>query len=82
MAALREHVKRSAFVSGHLWGRANHLNPVLPNYSHWGWNYKSDGGLTPIWTTIVNDIAYKALKKTCRCGDKNSCQKITVAVKM
>ena len=62
LGALREHAKRAAFVAGYLWGRAHHINPVLPEYSHWGWNYNSDGGLTPIWTAIVNDTAYKALK--------------------
>ena len=63
LGALREHVKRAAFVAGHLWGRANHLCPELPDYSNWGWEFRIDGMIMPVWTIITSDDAYKNLKR-------------------
>ena len=81
LGALREHVKRAAFVAGHLWGRANDLNPELPDYSNWGWEFRIDGVMMPVWTIITSDVAYNNLQKTCRCGDKNSCLKTNCSCK-
>ena len=35
--ALYMHTLRSTYVSGHLWGRANELEPRLPPFYEWGW---------------------------------------------
>ena len=40
IGALKEHVKRAAFIDGHLWGRADELSPELPNFSDWDGNTK------------------------------------------
>ena len=79
-AALKEHVKRSAFIAGHLLGKADELNPLMPDYTDWGWSMDS-GILKPVWTLKTSDTIYKELQKTCQCGEKNSCMKSNCSCK-
>jgi len=69
------HIMRAAFVSGHLWGKADQPSPLLPDLTLWGWCIKDDQ-LVPLWTRVPSSTdVYKAVKKKCGCGKKNSCLK-------
>ena len=73
--ALKQHILRSAFVAGHLWGKADEPNPILPDVTEWGWCYSDNEDLIPVWTLQHDDTVYKACKKKCNCGEKNNCLK-------
>ena len=72
---LKQHILRSAFVAGHLWGKADEPNPILPDVTEWGWCYSDNKDLIPVWTFQHDDTVYKACKKKCNCGEKNNCLK-------
>jgi len=66
---------RAVFVSGHLWGKADQPSPLLPDLTLWGWCIKDDQ-LVPLWTRVASTTdVYKAVRKKCGCGKKNSCLK-------
>ena len=71
--ALKQHILRSAFVAGHLWGKADEPNPILPDVTEWGLCYSDNEDLIPVWTLQHDDTVYKACKKKCNCGEKNNC---------
>ena len=49
-SALKEHVKRTAYQAGHIWGQTLTPRPELPSPQDWGWNF-DDGMWKPFWTT-------------------------------
>ena len=36
-AALEQHIRRSSYQSGHVWGQSLDVQPVLPDVTDWGW---------------------------------------------
>ncbi|KAG7172955.1 hypothetical protein Hamer_G008452 [Homarus americanus] len=50
-AALEQHIKRTAYQAGHIWGQATIALVSLPSLCDWGW-MKSGDELEPLWTTL------------------------------
>ena len=69
-AALLEHTKRAAFVAGHIWGRATHLEGTTTSPEGWGWT-RSENRWKVVWTELP-DI-WKAARELDRCGCETGC---------
>jgi len=69
--ALRQHLYRSVYVAGCLWGKAWQTEPECPDPINWGWFLKGDT-LFPLWTTLVinHKIVTDALFYKCSCSKK------------
>lgn len=74
-AVLKEHVKRSAFISGHLWFGSQQSQCHLPAYTGFGWKHPDDDQhlIIPVWTTNIDDKAYDKVQRTCGCHSKDPC---------
>ena len=69
--ALLQHVKRTAYQAGHIWGQALVPSPTLPSPQDWGW--VSDGGeWRPFWMTL-QEIT-KSCQQLVKCGCKKGCR--------
>ena len=68
-AALVEHIKRSLYVAGWVWGRAFQAKPALPSPAGWGWTESDTGLLTAIYTSKISehDKLVGELLKSCTC---------------
>ena len=51
-AALEQHVKRTVYQGGYVWGQSLIANPVLPSPTSWGWIKTSDDLYVPNWTIL------------------------------
>jgi len=73
--ALLQHVKRCAFIAGHVWGGSDEARPTLPSYSDWGWMVVDSDNIVPIWTENTSDTAYATLQAKCGCRAKDPCSR-------
>lgn len=69
--ALLQHVKRTAYQAGHIWGQAHIASPLVPSPRHWGWITDS-GEWRPLWTTLP-EIS-KSCQELVKCGCKKGCR--------
>ena len=69
--SLLEHVKRTAYQAGHIWGQALVPNPPIPSPQDWGWILES-GEWRPFWTTL-SEIT-KSCEELVKCGCKKGCR--------
>lgn len=67
-AALLQHVKRAAFISGHVWAKSLLPMQDLPAFEEWGW--KEDG--KPYWTELPE--ASRGVRQLIKCGCKKGCK--------
>ena len=65
--ALLQHVKRTAYQAGHIWGQALIASPLVPSPRHWGWITDSGTTLTEI-TKSYQELVKCGCKKGCRGG--------------
>ena len=82
-AALEEHVKRTAYQGGHVWGQTLLPAPELSPPSSWGWTQDQEGLYEPPWArlpeaanTCCELISCKCKKgcvKQCRCNVQLVC---------
>ncbi len=70
-AALIEHIKRTTYQAGYIWGQSLIAEQVLPSPSLWGW-VASEFGWLPFWTTLPR--AAKALEVLVKCGCTTNCK--------
>ena len=68
--SLLQHVKRSVYQAGWVWGQAERAQQDLPSPSDWGWKLSNDQW-DILWTTL------EPLSASCRelikCGCKTGC---------
>ena len=69
-AALVEHIKRTTYQAGYVWGQYVIAEQVLPSPSLCGW-VKSETGWVPFWTALPR--AAKAIHELIFCGCTTSC---------
>ena len=69
-AAFKQHVKRAAYQSGHVWGQALVPEMQLPCPSAWGWS-RTTHGWEPYWTSLP--AATKGCRELKKCSCKSSC---------
>lgn len=69
--ALIQHVKRSAFIAGHIGGSSLTTSGTTEVPTDWGW-VRAEGRLTPFWTDLP-EIS-KACKELIKCGCRKGCK--------
>ena len=69
--ALEQHVKRSVYQAGYVWGQCLIAVPEVPSPDLLGWK-KSDSisPWTPLWTVLTK--ASKACQELLKCGCKKT----------
>ena len=70
-AALLQHIYRSIYQAGYIWGQALVSQQQLPSPSNWGWE-ETEHAWVLKWTTLSE--ASKACYELLHCGCKKSCQ--------
>ena len=73
-AALEQHVKRTTYQGGHMWGRSLLVAPALPLPTSWGWTKAEDGLYEPNWATL-SEVS-KVYCELVSCKWKKGCVKI------
>ena len=71
-AALEEHLKRTVFQGGHIWGQALFPQPTIPDPYNWGWTRDMSNALTPLWTSLPP--ASQSCMALLSCGCKQGCR--------
>ena len=67
-AALDQHIKRSSYQSGHMWGQSLEVQPELPDVTDWGWETSETAGYIPKRTTLrIVEVACLELI-SCKCA--------------
>lgn len=69
--ALKEHIKRSAFIAGHMWGCASNLTGTNTSPEGWGWT-QTAGEWNVVWTKLP--MVWKAIHTLDRCGCGTGCE--------
>ena len=70
-AALIEHIKRCAYISGYIWGQCIVSWIKLPNPSNWGYEYNNlVNKWQPFWTSLPD--ATKACQELKKCNVKQN----------
>lgn len=70
-AALQQHLLRTLYQGGHVWGQSTTLQPMLPNPCDFGWRKENDC-MKPFWTTLPS--AAVSCDELISCGCKTSCR--------
>jgi len=70
-AALEEHVKRTVYQGGHVWGQILLSAPELPPPTNWGWSRTGEGQYTPYWTRLP-EAAHSCIELV-SCNCKKGC---------
>ena len=70
-AALKQHIKRSAYQAGCIWGQATMCKMQTENPANWGWQ-KHDNAWQVVWSTLP-PIAQSCQQLT-KCGCKLECR--------
>ena len=85
-AALKQHVLRAAYQSGHVWGTCLEKSSSLPRPSQWGWEklqkktYEASSSeiqpWTPVWSTLpqASHSCSKLIKYGCTKGCRHWCK--------
>ena len=73
-AAFLQHVKRSAYQAGHIWGQTLVAAPVLPSPYDWGWIKGPTNLWEPRWSTLppASQSCLEFLK--CGCSPEKGCR--------
>ena len=67
-AALDQHIKRSSYQLGHVWGQSLEVQPELPDVTDWGWETSQTADYIPKWTTLpIAEVARLELI-SCKCA--------------
>ena len=69
--ALLQHVKRTAYQAGPIWGQALKPSPIIQSPQHWGW-VLDDGDRRPLWTTLPEIT--KSCQELVKCACEKGCQ--------
>ena len=69
--SLLQHVKRTSYQAGHIWGHALKPSPTIPSPQDWGW-VLDDGHWRPLWTTLPKIT--KSCQEMIKCGCKTGCR--------
>ena len=72
-AALLQHVKRSAYQAGHVWGQALVSSPALPTPAEWGWSKISEEW-HPLWSTLQQASVSCMEFMKCGCNPDKGCR--------
>ena len=67
-AALDQHIKRSSYQSGHVWGQSLEVQPGLPDVTYWGLEISQTAGYIPKWTTLPIAEAACLELISCKCA--------------
>ena len=74
--AVVQHVKRTAFQAGHIWGQSRVPSPSIPSPQEWGWISDTDEWkpLT-LWATLpeIAKACQELVKRGCRKGCRGGC---------
>ena len=70
-AALIQHVKRSAYQAGCIWGQATVCKMQTESPANWGW--QKDGEVWQVFWTTLPPIAQSCQQLT-KCGCKTECR--------
>ena len=65
--ALQQHIKRAAYIGGHVLGSSLHPMMNLPAFEDYGWNTDA----TPYWTNLSQ--ASENLRELIKCGCTKGC---------
>ena len=78
--ALEQHVRRSVYVAGYIWGQAAIDSPQYSDFLDRGW-YERGGEVYHLWTnnTLDHREPLAALLKSCACVTKK-CETCTCAM--
>ena len=71
-AALEQHIKKSSYQSGHVWGQSLEVQPGLPDVTDWGFEISQTAGYIPKWTALL--IAEVACLELISCKCAKSCK--------
>ena len=69
--ALKQHVLRAVYQSGHIWGKSLLGNFEAPDPTNWGWS-KCGAIWKPTW--ILSGIISKTLPQLVTCKCKTTCK--------
>ena len=74
-AALDQHVKRSSYLSGRMWGQSLEVQPELPDVTDWGLEISQTAGYIPKWTTlpIAEVVRLELISSKCAKSCKGNC---------
>ena len=72
-AALTQHIRRSIFQAGHIWGRCLSPHIGAPSPDNWGWKQGADRKWYPYWSTLPE--ASTSMQILTHCGCKKRCSK-------
>ena len=70
--ALMQHIKRSAYVAGFIWGKSLEVSYTAPSPDEWGWRIDAEGQWRPKWT-MLPEMSEKSRELLVRCGCKMGC---------
>ncbi|XP_050316127.1 uncharacterized protein LOC126750530 [Anthonomus grandis grandis] len=72
-AALEEHIKRAAYVAGHIWGCANLVRKNCTSPEGWGWTLDLEvNHWKVLWSKLPQ--VWKAVRALDRCGCVTGCE--------
>jgi len=71
-ATLKEHVKRTMYQAGHIWGQTLTAEQQLPNPGDWGWTKNANDEWAPFWMTLPE--AAKFCKELLKCSCMKACR--------
>ena len=80
-AALMQHIRRTAFQGGHVWGQSLVPVPTIPCPSDWGW-IQTGNVFEPRWSTIpeASQCCYELVHCTCKKGCLSRCKCVKAAL--
>ena len=80
--ALKQHVLRSAYQAGWIWGNTLSAN-TTPDIDHWGWSIDNEQQkLLYKWTNLGADRELANIISTCKCrSDSSICNKCSCGKK-
>ena len=72
--ALDQHLKRTVYQAGHIWGQCLVPSPDLPSQNLWGWNKATNNNTSrPCWSTLPE--AARDCQELLKYGCKKACSK-------
>ena len=65
-AALKQHILRSAYAAGWIWGGCLNNRISIPHPTEWGWKSDDDNKIVPNWCPVI-EVDLNELLYTCCC---------------
>ena len=82
-AAREQHIKRTTYQGGHVWGQLLLPSPSLPLPTSRGWIKTTEGIFEPNWTTLpeASKVCYELISCKCKKGCAGRCKCKKAALK-